>query len=76
IDAEVVGNSAHRLGGVLKFKVPSSVVKTGDASKTGKDYFHQLSGKYLVTAIRHSITSTEYKQTIELRKFGQRTKTA
>jgi hypothetical protein len=63
--AEVVGNTGHNLGNVLLFDIPSPLK---DEAGDTKNYAH-LSGKFLVTKIKHSITKKSgYRQTLELRK--------
>lgn len=63
--AEVVGNSGYSLGSILRFDIPSPL-KNRDG--TTANYAH-LSGKFLLTKIKHSIGPTSgYRQTLELRK--------
>lgn len=74
IEAHVYGNTSHRVGSTIMFDVPSTRAKTGDASKADKQKYDQLSGKYLITAIRHIITPMGLNQIMELRKISQQTK--
>jgi len=69
IEAEVTGNTGHRLGNVVDAKELPTPKKKGNGDG-GK--FEQLSGKYLVTKIRHMISSEGYRQVLELRKGVQK----
>jgi len=68
IEAEVIGNTSHLLGSVLSCDIPSS--RKNEDNTVAK--YEQISGKYLVTKIRHIIDGSGYKQILEMRKGVQR----
>jgi len=67
IQAEVTGSSSHRLGNVVECSVPSS--RKNPNGETMR--YEQMSGKYLISKIRHVIDNRGYTQVLELRKGSQ-----
>jgi hypothetical protein len=70
----VPGNSARHVGDLVRFEIPS-LIPDDDPNLISVPYGHQLySGYYIVSKIRHIITSGEYKTDVELIKnsFAQR----
>ena len=65
VRVRVAGNSALRVGSVVEFYTPkAAAVKTADTEW----YDTRLSGEYLVTTIRHTITTDAYTNTLMLAK--------
>jgi hypothetical protein len=62
LQLEMMGNSALRLGQVVNFDVPTTLKM--QQTKTVK----KMSGKYLVTRIRHNFAGEKYFLQIELRR--------
>ncbi|PNX48688.1 MAG: hypothetical protein BV459_01820 [Thermoplasmata archaeon M11B2D] len=59
----VVGDSSLKVGDVIHFYVPSYEEQTTD-----KKFDTYITGRYLITAIRHQITPTAYKMVMEISK--------
>lgn len=68
IRVEVSGNSDLRAGDVIDLKMPGKLV---DDMKNQKNDRY-LSGKYLITSLRHTIIGKSYKTILELTKDSYR----
>jgi hypothetical protein len=74
VNFSVPGNSSRHVGDLVRFEIPS-LIPDDDPNLISVPYGHQLySGYYIVSKIRHIITSGEYKTDVELIKnsFAQR----
>jgi len=64
IEIDIQGNSDRRVGDVVEFNLNSpEPIKMGSTESHIEPY---VSGKYLVTALKHSISKQDYKMTLEL----------
>jgi len=64
----VPGNSSRHVGDLIRFEIPTTI-PDDDPNLIGIPLGHQLySGFYIVSKVRHIITSGEYKTDIELIK--------
>ena len=71
IQFDAPGDSAREVGDLIWFNLPSENPKAGD--QTGQQTGHKyISGKFLITALRHKITNDEYTMHIEAIKNGYR----
>jgi len=69
ITVTVTGESSHRIGSVISCDIPSTR-KKGNGEH---DKYIQMSGNYVISKIRHVISSTvKYQQVLELTKGSQR----
>ena len=65
IRINVAGNSALRVGGVVEFFTP----KASPMDSSNPEWFDsRLSGRYLITTLRHSMTPDGYTNTLMLAK--------
>ena len=74
VNFSVPGNSSRHVGDLVRFEIPSTI-PDDDPNLMAVPFGHQLySGYYIVSKIRHIITSGEYQTDIELIKnsFAQR----
>jgi len=74
VNFSVPGNSSRHVGDLVRFEIPSTI-PDDDPNMIAVPYGHQLySGYYIVSKIRHIITSEGYQTDIELIKnsFAQR----
>ena len=71
IQFDASGDSAREVGDLIWFNLPSENPKA--AEQTGQQTGHKyISGKFLITALRHKITNDEYTMHIEAIKNGYR----
>ena len=67
IKINVSGNSALSVGDNVNVFVP----KTGEITKNNSEWYDkQLSGKYMIISLRHTITQDDYVTTMMLGKSG------
>jgi len=64
IYAEVVGNTGHVLANIINLDIPSTNRTESGILRMNR----HLSGKFLVSKIKHVITADKYTQILELRK--------
>lgn len=64
VEVLMTGNSGNVVGNVVTFKMFSPT----EYGKDRYEYYELLSGKYLVTKIKHKIDANGYRQELELRK--------
>jgi len=62
--AEVTGNTSHVLANVVNLDIPSTMKENSGKPRMNS----HLSGKFLVSKIKHVITAESYTQVLELRK--------
>ena len=68
VNFSVPGNSSRHVGDLIRFEIPTTI-PDDDPNLIGIPLGHQLySGFYIVSKVRHIITSGEYKTDIELIK--------
>lgn len=60
VNAHVPGNSNLRVGNVINCRISNQIASVNDPEN------QELSGKYLITALRHKITKTDYFCIMEL----------
>ena len=71
IQFDAPGDSAREVGDLIWFNLPSENPKA--AEQTGEQQPHKyISGKFLITALRHKITNDEYTMHVEAIKDGYR----
>ena len=71
IQFDAPGDSAREVGDLIWFNLPSE--NPTAAEKTGQQQPHKyISGKFLITALRHKITNDEYTMHVEAIKDGYR----
>ena len=71
IQFDAPGDSSREVGDLIWFNLPSENPKASE--QTGQQQPHKyISGKFLITALRHKITNDEYTMHIEAIKDGYR----
>ena len=71
IQFDAPGDSAREVGDLIWFNLPSE--NPTAAEKSGQQQPHKyISGKFLITALRHKITNDEYTMHVEAIKDGYR----
>ena len=66
---EVPGRSDIEVGNTIECVIPKSTGKDNSGKATFEDYIDPyLSGKYLITSIRHSFTLNKHEMILEIMK--------
>lgn len=74
ITVDISGNSKHKVGDIIELDLKYWSQSTDDSARLQTLPHKYLQGNYLITAIKHVLTNTTYKMSIELAKDSLRAK--
>jgi hypothetical protein len=74
LTVDIAGNSKHKVGDIVDVDLKYWGIPSGDMPGITEKPHKYYSGNYLITAIKHIVTKTNYKMHVELAKDSLRSK--